>query len=131
MRLLFLSALLPLLSSPILGQTTATYRAGLTSGLEPQRRQPAPPALTLGTQLRPLELERRNLSDSTDTGVWRRFRIGAAAGFAIGAVVGLVVQSRVNERATEGPDFPPLITAVVFGIPAAVIGGAIAARWPR
>jgi hypothetical protein len=131
MQLLFLSALLALLSSPILGQTTATYRVGLTSGLEPQRRQPAPPALTLGTQLRPLELERRNLSDSTDTGVWRRFRIGAAAGFAIGAVVGLVVQSRVNERATESPDFPPLITAVVFGIPAAVIGGAIAARWPR
>lgn len=130
MRLLLLSALLALLASPILGQTTATYRAGLTSDPEPRRRL-APRAQTLATQLRPLELERRNLSDSTDTGVWRRFRIGAVAGFAVGAVVGLIVQSRVNERATEGPGFPPLITAVVFGIPTAVIGGAIAARWPR
>src|SRR5258706_12633779 len=100
MRLLFLSALLPLLSSPILGQTTATYRAGLTSGLDPRGRQPAPPALTLGTQLRPLELERRNLSDSTDTGVWRRFRRGAAAGFAMDAGAGLAVQSRADGRAT-------------------------------
>ena len=132
MRLLLLSALLPLLSSPILGQTTATYRLGLARSQNPLQQQLTPCSFMLRTQFRPSALERGNLApDSTDSGVWRRFRIGAAAGFAVGAVVGLVVQSRANQRATDDVEFPPLMTAVFFGIPAGVLGGAIAARWLR
>ncbi len=127
--LLLLSGILELLSSPVLGQTTATNRIGLALSSEPSPRVP-PSALTLRTQLQSSDLQRRDLaSDSADTDVWRRFRMGAAAGFAIGAALGLVVQSQANQRATSGADFPPLVTAVFFGIPAAVVGGAIAARW--
>jgi hypothetical protein len=132
MRLLLLSALLPLLSSPVLGQTTATYRVGLAPSPGPPQQQRAPRSCTLRPRLRPLALECKFLaSDSADRGVWRRFRMGAAAGFAGGAVVGLVVQAQANQRETDGVDFPPLVTALILGIPAGVIGGAIAARWPR
>jgi hypothetical protein len=96
------------------------------------RGQIAPIGFTPITELRPSKLEHLAfVSDSADATAWRRFRIGAAVGFAVGATAGIIVQSRANERATDGFQLSPLFTAVVYGIPSAVLGGAIAARWPR
>lgn len=113
----------PSFASPIGVQLT-------TIAPDQSRETLAPGGYTSGVQLRAFALERRALvSDSADADVWRRFGKGAAVGFAIGATVGILVQQAANERATDGPGLSPLFAGVVFGIPCAVIGGAIAVRW--
>lgn len=133
MRFLLLSAVLAMSSSQLSAQRAPTSRSdSVRASQDVSRRQIAAIGFTPSAVLHPSKLEHLAfVSDSANATTWRRFRIGAAVGFAIGATVGIVVQSRANERATDGVELSPLFTAVVFGIPSAVLGGAIAARWPR
>ena len=133
-ELLLLIALLAISSSPMSAQSAATYRAdSAEAGLDASSHQQFRPiGFAPDARHRPSNPTHRTfVSDSADADTWRRFRIGAAIGFGVGAVAGIAFQTHVNQQATEGADISPFYDAVAFGLLGAVLGGAIAARWPR